>query len=428
MIHRRMLLAASAVLAAPAIVRAQGRVKLSMYYPIAVGGPIPDIIDGYCREFAGQSGIEVTPVYAGTYGDALTKSVTAIKAGQGPQMAVLLAAEMHSLQDLDVLVSLEEMGLDAEGRKWLDGFFPAFLANSHVDGKTWSVPFQRSTAVQYYNKAAFAEAGLDPERYPTTWVGLAEAAKKLTKRDASGRVTRWGFKLASDLGNAQWTFGTLTFQAGGLLMNEAGTETYFTRPEAIEAMSFWRSLPDSGVTPPGISAWPQLSPDFLEGNAAIIQHTTGNLTNVRDKAGFPFGLAGLPGKTSPHTAVGGGNLYFFRHANADERAAALMFARFISAPERAADWCMKTGYIATRPEAWETPALKAYVAKFPAAGVAKDFLPVATGELSTFENQRIQKALTDQIQACLNGSKTPKQAMEDAQAEADRILKGFRKT
>ncbi len=427
MIHRRTFLAASVALATPSVIRAQGRPKLSLYYPIAVGGPIPDIIDGYCREFATQSGIEVTPVYAGTYGDALTKSVTAIRAGQGPQMAVLLAAEMHSLQDLDVLVSLEEIGLDAEARKWIEGFFPAFMANSRVEGRTWSVPFQRSTAIQYYNKAAFTEAGLDPEAYPTTWAGLADAARKLTRRDASGRVSRWGFKLASDLGNAQWTFGALTFQAGGVLMNEAGTETYFTRPEAIEAMSFWRSLPDSGATPPGISAWPQLSPDFLEGNAAIIQHTTGNLTNVRDRAKFPFGVAGLPGKASPHTAVGGGNLYFFKQANAEQRAAALQFARFISTPERAADWCMRTGYIATRPEAWETPALKAYVEKFPPAGVARGFLPVATGELSTFENQRIQKALTDQIQACLNGDKAPLQAMRDAQAEAERILKPFKR-
>jgi len=148
---------------------------------------------------------------------------------------------------------------------------------------------------------------------------------------------------------------------------------------------------------------------------------------VRDKAGFPFGIAGLPGKTAPRTVVGGGNLYFFKHANPDERAAALKFARFISTPERAADWCMRTGYIATRPEAWETPALKAYVVKFPAAGVAKGFLPVATGELSTFENQRIQKALTDQIQACLNGIKTPEQAMRDAQGKSERILRPFRK-
>ena len=61
------------------------------------------------------------------------------------------------------------------------------------------------------------------------------------------------------------------------------------------------------------------------------------------------------------------------------------------------------------------------------AAVAKDYLPVATGELSTFENQRVYKALTDNIQACLNGAKTPEAAMAEAQAEADRILRPFKR-
>ena len=159
----------------------------------------------------------------------------------------------------------------------------------------------------------------------------------------------------------------------------------------------------------------------------IIQHTTGNLTNLRNNATFPFGVAGLPGKDGPRTVVGGGNLYFFKSANPAERQAALRFARFLTAPARAADWSIKVGYIATSPAAYETPALKSYVADYPPADVARGFLPVAVGELSTFENQRIYKLLTDQIQACLNGSKTPAQAMEAAQAEADRVLKPYRR-
>jgi sn-glycerol 3-phosphate transport system substrate-binding protein len=428
MIRRRTLLGASAsMLAAPAILRAQTVQKLSFYYPIAVGGPIPAVIDGYCKDFQKESGIEVTPVYAGNYGETLTKAVTAIKAGQGPQMAILLAAEMHSLQDMDILASLDDMGLDADGKKWVDGFFPAFMANSHVEGKLWSVPFQRSTAIIYYNKAAFQEAGLNPDAFPKTWAELADAATKLTKRDATGRVTRWGIKVAGDLGNAQWTFGAYANQAGAKLMNEAGTEVYFKDPKVVEAMTFWHDLSAKyHATPEGVSEWGTLPPDFFQGNAAIIQHTTGNLTNTRNTAKFPWGVAGLPGKEGPRTVVGGGNMYFFKQANQAERAAALRFARFLSTPERAADWCIKTGYIATRPDAWATPVLSDYVAKFPEAGVAKSFLPVATGELSTFENQRIQKALTDQIQACLNNKKTPAQAMADAQTESDRILRPFK--
>ena len=181
-------------------------------------------------------------------------------------------------------------------------------------------------------RTAFQDAGLDPDNFPTTWAGLAAAAEKLTKRDASGRVTRWGIKMAGDLGNAQWTFGALANQAEQILMNEAGTEVYFNHPKTIEAMAFWRSLSaQHHATPEGVSNWPQLSPDFLEGNTAIIQFTTGGLTNFLAKAKFPFGVAGLAGKNSPHTVVGGGNMYFFKSASPAERAASLRFARWISA-------------------------------------------------------------------------------------------------
>jgi sn-glycerol 3-phosphate transport system substrate-binding protein len=193
-------------------------------------------------------------------------------------------------------------------------------------------------------------------------------------------------------------------------------------------MAFWRSLSaQHHATPDGVTGWPQLSPDFLEGNTAIIQFTTGGLSNFLDKAKFPFGMAGLAGKNSPHTVVGGANMYFFRSASPAERAASLRFARWISQPERAADWSIHTGYIATCPAAYETQAMKDYIAKVPAAGVGRSFLPVATGELSVHENQRVYKTLTDNIQACLNGTKTPAQAMADAQGEADRILKPYRK-
>jgi sn-glycerol 3-phosphate transport system substrate-binding protein len=429
MIKRRSLLATSAgVLAMPAILRAQNVQKLTFYYPIAVGGPLQAIMDGYCKDFQQETGIAVEPVYAGDYSQTLIKALAAIKAGTGPQFAVLLAAEMHSLQDQDILVSLDDIGLDAGGREWISGFYPAFLANSHADGKIWSVPFQRSTAIFYYNKAAFQDAGLDPDKFPTTWAALAQTAEKLTKRDASGTVTRWGIKMAGDLGNAQWTFGALANQAEQKLMNEAGTEVYFNQPKTIEAMSFWHSLSaQHHATPDGVSNWPQLSPDFLQGNTAIIQFTTGGLTNFRTKATFPFGVAGLAGKNSPHTVVGGGNMYFFKNATKPEQAAALRFARWVSTPERAADWSIRTGYIATRPAAYDTPALKDYIAKYPEANVARTFLPVATGELSVHENQRVYKVLTDNIQACLNGTKTPAKAMTEAQTETDRILKPFRR-
>jgi sn-glycerol 3-phosphate transport system substrate-binding protein len=424
--RRTALAAAAATLASPAVLRAQAVRELTFYYPIAIGGPVPRIIDGYCEAFQRQTGITVKPVYAGFYGETLTKAVTAIRGGAGPHFSVLLAAELHSLRDMDILVPVEEIDSSAETKSWLAGFFPAFMANSLAEGKTWSVPFQRSTSIYFYNKAMFREAGLDPGKPPRTWAELVDAGKKLTRREGAG--SRWGVQLATNHGTAQWTFGALCNQVDHTLMNEAGTEVYFNHPRAIEAATFWRDLAFTHqITPQGVTEWATLAPNFLQGTAAMIWSTTGNLTNIRTNAGFEFGVAGLPGKQAPRTVVGGGNLYLFKHANPAERAASLRFARFLTSPELAADWCIKTGYLAVRPDAWETEALKRYTAEFPAALVAKEQLPVATGELSTYENQRVYKALNDNLQALLTGSKLPQQAMADAQSEADRILRPFRR-
>ena len=91
----------------------------------------------------------------------------------------------------------------------------------------------------------------------------------------------------------------------------------------------------------------------------------------------------------------------------------MKFAKWMTSPERAAQWGIDTGYVAVRPDAWDTPAMKNYVAGFPAAAVARDQLQYAVAELSTHDNQRVTKALNDGLQAALTGSKTPEQAMKD---------------
>ena len=91
----------------------------------------------------------------------------------------------------------------------------------------------------------------------------------------------------------------------------------------------------------------------------------------------------------------------------------------------AADWGIATGYIATRPDAWETPRMKAYAKGFPAAAVARDQLKDAKAELSTHDNQRVTKALDDAIQAVLTGSKEVKPALDQAEQQATAILRPY---
>jgi sn-glycerol 3-phosphate transport system substrate-binding protein len=182
-----ILLAAFAGGAVPS--GAQAPVEVTFYYPVAVGGPVTKIIDGLAADFEKENpGIRVKPIYAGTYQETIVKVLTALKSGEPPQMSVLLSTDMFTLIDEDAIIPFDTMATSAEDQSWLKSFFPAFMLNSRTGGQTWGIPFQRSTIVLYWNKEAFKEAGLDPNRAPATWAEQVEYARKLTKRDAGGNT------------------------------------------------------------------------------------------------------------------------------------------------------------------------------------------------------------------------------------------------
>jgi len=404
---------------------AQAQVEVPFYYPVAVGGPITKAIDGFAADFMKEHpNIKVTPIYAGTYQETIVKALTANKSGSAPATSVLLSTDMFTLIDEDAIAPIDQFVKTDADKAWLKGFYPAFMANSQTEGKTWGVPFQRSTVVMYYNKDLFKEAGLDPSKAPQNWKELSEAAQKLTRKDASGKVTQYGIQIPST-GFAYWMLQTLTTPNGVLLANETGTKVNFDHPKVIEALEYWVNLTKQGVHPAGVVEWGTTPKDFFEKKAAIMVTTTGNLTNVRKNAQFDFGVGQIAGNLRKGSPTGGGNFYIFKKAPKEQQEAAFKFIQWITQPERAAQWSMDTGYVAVSPAAYDTATLKKYGQEFPQALVARDQLPVSVAEFSTHDNQRVTKVLNDAIQAALNGTKTPAQAMKDAQREADRLLRSY---
>lgn len=401
-------------------------VELTMYYPVAVGGPVTKVVDGMTAAFTkDHPDIKVTAVYAGNYDDTRTKALAALKAGQPVQLSVLFSIDLFELIDQGVIVPFEDVVKTDADKAWLDSFYPSLMANGKTQGKTWGIPFQRSTIVLYYNKDAFKEAGLDPEKAPATWADMQAMGEKLVKKDASGNVERYGVMVPST-GYPYWMFQAFAKQNGEVLMNQDGTETYFDKPKVVEALSYWRELGQKGVMPSGTVEWGTLRDQFLQGKTAMMWHTTGNLTAVRKGATFDFGVAMLPASKERGSPTGGGNFYIFEKASPAEREAALTFIKWMTAPERAAQWSIDTGYVAVTPAAYETETLKKYVADFPPAAVARDQLDHSVAEFSVHENARVKKALDDAIQATLTGGKEPKAALTEVQATADRILKRYR--
>src|SRR4029078_10343420 len=167
--------------------------------------------------------------------------LTAVKSGEPPVMSILLSTDMFTLIDEDAIVPFDDLVKTADDRAWLASFYPAFMENSQTGGKTWGIPFQRSTIVLYYNKEMFKEAGLDPNKPPETWTQMREHAQKLTKRDGAGRVTQWGVQIPS-CGFPYWLFQRLAIENGAPLMNASGTQTYYDKPEVIGALEYWLDL------------------------------------------------------------------------------------------------------------------------------------------------------------------------------------------
>lgn len=422
----RLLISALATAGLCAPVLAQAPVELSFFYPVAVGGPITKTIDGYAADFARDNpGIKVNPIYAGTYQETIVKALTAHKSGQPPVTSVLLSTDMFTLIDEDAIVPIDGFIKTADDKAWLDSFYPAFMLNSRSGGKTWGVPFQRSTIVLYYNKELFKAAGLDPNKPPTTWAEMADMAKKLTVKDASGKTTQYGVQIPSS-GFPYWLFQALAIQNGVTMANDAGNTVRFDDPAVVQALQYWVDLAKSGAHPSGVVEWGTTPKDFFEKRVAMMWTTTGNLTNVRSNAKFDFGVAMLPAGKQKGSPTGGGNFYIFKKSTPAQQEAAFKFIKWITQPERAARWSMDTGYVAVSPAAYETATLRDYGKTFAPALVARDQLPFALAEFSTHDNQRVTKALNDALQAALTGAKSPADALRDAQREADRLLRSYK--
>ncbi|MGB0556733.1 MAG: extracellular solute-binding protein, partial [Paracoccaceae bacterium] len=126
--------------AAPAV----AETELTMYYPIAVGGALTQVVDGIVADFeAANPDIKVNAIYSGNYDDTRVRALSALASGEPAQLAVMFSIDAYDLIEQDIVVAFDDIdGVDAG---WLDSFYPALMANGNIEGKTWGIPFQRST-------------------------------------------------------------------------------------------------------------------------------------------------------------------------------------------------------------------------------------------------------------------------------------------
>lgn len=390
-------------------------VFLRYMYPVGVSGPLAKEMAAMVSDFnAAHPDIVVEHIYTGDYDPTEQKILTSIQAENPPDVFLTILSAMRSFLALDSLADITDW---AKEDGIFDDFHPTILKTAMDNGRLYGLPFQSSTAVLYWNKDAFKQAGLDPDKPPVTWDEMREYAIKLTQRKGAD-VERWGVTISG--GWHDWLFESFVRQNGKVFWQPDKVE--FDIPESVEALELWAKLANEDKVMPRHSTWQSAPPDFVAGRTAMLYHTTGILTFLRNSTKFPFGLAFMPKKKQYGSVIGGGPLWVAKHIPEERKRAAYTFAKWMTNTEGNARWGLATGYIPARKSSWELPHVKKYVLEVPESRLPWDQLEYAGAFLQVPQYQKVRETLKSALDAVLDGKETPTKALERANTVANREI------
>lgn len=409
---------------------ASAKVRLRFFYPVGVAGPLVKVINGMVTKFEGENpDIDIEPVYAGNYNQTMQKVQTAVLGGNPPDIAVVEISELFSLLQMDALIPLDKYIEQEGGEGFLANFHKGFLGNAYGrDGKIYGFPFQRSTPILYWNKDMFRAAadklraaGLDPDRAPASWDELVEYAKILTIREGN-QTKQYGLIIPG--GWNDWIFEAFSRQNGMQLIKEDGLTVTFNSPENLEALKLWVKLMQELKVCPVLRPWNITPDDFIGSVTAMMYYSTGGMAKIRKIAKFNWGAAFQPMKKQYGTPVGGGDFHIFKGIPKKNQDAAWKFAKFMTRPDMAALWSIESGYVAVNKKSYDLSEMKAFLKKFPQMTVARDQLKYSYPKMMAVNYQLIRNAMTTNLDAALEGKKSPEQALKDAHKLMEEAIKG----
>ncbi|WP_370621775.1 extracellular solute-binding protein [Bacillus sp. JCM 19034] len=126
----------------------------------SMGGALQEALDGLVEMYnAAQDDVIVEAEYQGSYDEALTKFHSVAGTDSAPTMIQVFEIGTMSMVHSGQITPIQEL-IDADGYDM--GSLEDNIINYYkIDDQFYSMPFNSSTPVMYYNKDAFEEAGLD---------------------------------------------------------------------------------------------------------------------------------------------------------------------------------------------------------------------------------------------------------------------------
>lgn len=369
--------------------------------------------------------INVTEV-AKPWGDIWTANLAAVAAGSGmPDVIVEDRPQLPQRARDQVETNLQPF-VDRDG---LDpAQFWTFTWNEALyEGDVYGIPFETDVRVLYWNKQAFAEVGLDPNRPPQTWDELLDYADKLDIKNDDGSYKRIGFFPLWNVGPDFWelTTGYTRVQADGRPVVDA--------PEVIETLEWVKSWVDRyggwqavqnfkaqfGAPPNDV---------FMAGGTAMLVDVGGYNSTLNfyrpyhvaadgTRARMDWGISFLPYKKVKAGWSGGFALSIPRGAKHPD--AAWEFIKCLSGPEAQASWARDTYAIPTNRGTAYDPVLLAD----PYWAAIMENMEWSTGSTYVPAYPNWTEQLGPRLEKVWTGEMSATDAMKEAQAAIDETIK-----
>lgn len=411
-----------------------GKVVVDFWHSMggSAGETLEEIVEKYNSS---QDDVEVNLLYQGSYEEGINKLKSVAGTGEAPAIMQIYEIGTRFMIDSGYIKPIQDF-IDADNYD-ISEFEENILGYYTVDEKLYSMPFNSSNAVMFYNKDAFKEAGLDPDNPPHTFSQVKEAAEKLTIKKGSS-TEQYGFAILI----YGWFFEQLMANQGAAMVNnengraELATEAIFNGEEGQRVFEWLQEMHTAGVLGNFGRNWDDIRAAFKSGKVAMyLDSTAATAANIEDSP-FEVGTAYIPiadGMDPQGVIVGGGSLWMLDDIPEDTQQAAWDFIKFLLEPSNQAYWSVNTGYFPVTKAAYDEEVLKENLDEYPQFKTSIEQLhntklsPVTQGALIGVFPE-IRSNIEDQIERLYEGSVEPKEALDTVVKKINKALETYNKT
>jgi len=337
-------------------------VSIQVWYSLGAKYSAPlDVIINQFNE--SQSMITVEGVYQGGYATTQEKLLAAYVAGEPPVLAQLEQSLVGAFVANEALIPLDSF-IKSDKDFDVKDFNKYITQGATYNKKLYGLPINVSTPVLYLNRDLFKQAGLDPDKYPTTWDEAYNIAKKIS--DLGPDV--YGLRIY----NSGWIIDSLFHQFGGTIFDKNNTSCLVNSKEIKEAMAFWQKMVIDGVAV--YQGGKDGSTMDASGTVGMVMRSTGSIAWFKDNVTFDWGVAPFTLGTTKAVSLGGGNIYMVKKTTPEEQFAAWQFLKYLTNTENQVYWSTNTGYMVSRKSAKESPEIQVILKEDPRYNVTYDQL------------------------------------------------------